>query len=184
MPNVRKLQARGIEFQRHYSNAPVCCPSRATFWSGKHAHNIIHSHYNIEVGGVWNNIEGLPGDYKYRLDQVLGAAGYDAKVAGKTDWNTGGHSQSVYLAAWTMYTAFPYDVNATGGWATENMCGWDAAVRPGGGLNGSGSVHYDDWATVKQTRDWLNARQANNSKSPSFACVSLLLRDSSSGTWA
>ena len=42
LPAIRSLQARGSTFTRHYSNAPVCCPSRASFWSGRHAHKIKH----------------------------------------------------------------------------------------------------------------------------------------------
>jgi len=57
LPNIRELQEGGLEFQRHYSNAPVCCPSRATFWSGRHAHNIPHVNNGLDVGGAWNNYE-------------------------------------------------------------------------------------------------------------------------------
>ena len=32
LPNFRELQDGGVNFRRHYANAPVCCPSRATFW--------------------------------------------------------------------------------------------------------------------------------------------------------
>ena len=49
-------QAGGLNFKKHYANAPVCCPSRATFWSGRHASNIPHVHPgypNITVGGAW-----------------------------------------------------------------------------------------------------------------------------------
>ena len=95
MPNIRKLQASGVEFQRHYSNAPVCCPSRATFWSGRHAHKIPHTNNGIDVGGAWNNYEGLPLDYKQRLDQVMSNEGYNVKVSGKTDWSAGAHSENV-----------------------------------------------------------------------------------------
>ena len=73
LPHIRSLQARGVEFKRHYSNAPVCCPSRATFWSGRHAHKIPHASAvsrDLEVKGVWNNYEGLPGDFSQRLDQL------------------------------------------------------------------------------------------------------------------
>ena len=75
----------GIEFRKHYANAPVCCPSRATFWSGRHASNIPHEHNGIEVGGAWNNYEGLPDNYTDRIDQVLTrTTGYNVKVNGKT----------------------------------------------------------------------------------------------------
>ena len=60
LPNIRKLQSGGLEFRRHYANALVCCPSRATFWSGRHAHNIPHEQAasGLPVSGAWNNYEG------------------------------------------------------------------------------------------------------------------------------
>lgn len=119
LPALRGLQAKGANFVTHYSNAPVCCPSRATFWSGRHAHNIPHENGNVSVGGAWNNYEGLPANFSQRIDQVLGESGYDTLVSGKQDWQTGGHSTNVYLQAWTMYTQFSYDVNASGGWNGE-----------------------------------------------------------------
>lgn len=99
MTATRSLQRRGTNFVRHYSNTPVCCPSRASFWSGRHAHKIPH-HNRMPVGGVWNNYEGLPAGcallclmrhrclyrdtasalagcrYDDRIDQVLGREGY------------------------------------------------------------------------------------------------------------
>jgi hypothetical protein len=115
LPHIRQLQAGGIAFHKHYANAPVCCPSRATFWSGRHASNIPHDHGGIKVGGVWNNYEGLPANYSNRIDQVMRrAGGYNVKVAGKTDWSTGDHSENVFLSAWTMYVPFPYNISRTG----------------------------------------------------------------------
>ena len=72
LPNIRKLQQGGLEFRKHYANAPVCCPSRATFWSGRHASNIPHDQKSsrLPVGGAWNNFEGLPSNYSDRIDQV------------------------------------------------------------------------------------------------------------------
>jgi len=83
IPSIRRMQAGGVYFQRHYSNAPVCCPSRATFWSGRHASNIMHQHGAMKVGGVYNNYEGLPDNYTNRIDQVMERAGYDVKMTGK-----------------------------------------------------------------------------------------------------
>jgi arylsulfatase K len=70
LPNIRQLQAGGVQFRKHYANSPVCCPSRATFWSGRHASNLPHDHGGITVGGAWNNYEGLPVNYSDRIDQV------------------------------------------------------------------------------------------------------------------
>ena len=63
LPNLRALQKGGLNFQKHFSNSPVCCPSRSAFWSGLHVSNMPHKHPgypNITVGGAWNNYEGLP----------------------------------------------------------------------------------------------------------------------------
>jgi arylsulfatase A-like enzyme len=40
MPRTRELLANeGVTFDRNYVSYPVCCPSRATFFSGQYAHN-------------------------------------------------------------------------------------------------------------------------------------------------
>lgn len=40
MPNVRRLiAARGLSFENSFAPYPLCCPSRASFLSGKYAHN-------------------------------------------------------------------------------------------------------------------------------------------------
>ncbi len=40
MPNVRRLiQARGLTFESSFSPYPLCCPSRASFLTGRYAHN-------------------------------------------------------------------------------------------------------------------------------------------------
>ena len=84
LPTFRELQKGGLNFRRHYANSPVCCPSRATFWSGRHASNIPHEHNGIAVGGAWNNYEGLPMNYTMRIDQVMqNVTGYNVKVNGK-----------------------------------------------------------------------------------------------------
>jgi len=155
LPNLRELQQGGLNFRKHYANAPVCCPSRATFWSGRHASNIPHDHNGIAVGGAWNNFEGLPLNFSKRIDQVMSAvSGYNVKVNGKTDWATGGHSENVRLDAWTMNVQFPYDINATGGWNEENGCTGNGSVAKGDTPKSS-SAHQGDWKTADSATDWI-----------------------------
>eukprot|EP01050_Picozoa_sp_SAG11_P014342 SAG11_NODE_1756_length_4309_cov_2.250594_1_plen_709_part_00 len=177
LPNFRKLQDGGVNFRRHYANAPVCCPSRATFWSGRHASNLAHQHSgypNVTVPGALNNFEGLPDGYNLRIDQVLeNQTDYNVKVSGKTDWNTGGHSENVRLDAWTMYAAWPYDISAMGGWNEETGCSHDhGSIREGGELGPDNkpnrSAHAGDWSTAVTTTDWI-AEVSKDKATPWFA---------------
>jgi hypothetical protein len=50
LPFVQKhLIDRGTSFTKHYCTVALCCPSRVTLWTGKHAHNTasLHSCYSI-----------------------------------------------------------------------------------------------------------------------------------------
>ena len=58
IPNIRKLADAGVQFDTHYVNAPVCCPSRASLWSGRYPHKIPHqqaANAALTVNGAWNN---------------------------------------------------------------------------------------------------------------------------------
>jgi arylsulfatase A-like enzyme len=36
IPNIRKLQDRGVNFVNFYCNVPICAPSRTTLMLGQH----------------------------------------------------------------------------------------------------------------------------------------------------
>merc|ERR1712232_1146055 len=100
-----------------------------------------------------------------RMDQVLEQEGYNVQISGKTDWTTGGHSENVYLNAWTMYTRFPYDLRVgTGGWTDENGCVDNGTVKPGGSSGASGSAHEGDWTTLESTVSWIRESAASDSR--------------------
>ena len=200
LPNIRKLEEQGTGFYLHYSNTPVCCPSRASFWSGRHAHKIKHFQKGsrIPVAGVWNNYEGLPPDYTQRMDQILSSkAGYEVKISGKEDWQagkerfetitwhtchelrlqhklqTGSHSENVRLNSWTMYTRFPYNISRDGGWRDEtNDCRNNGTV-----LAGNRSAHESDWEVARQTTAWIKDRlRGNNTETkPFFAYQGMMI---------
>ena len=44
-PAMRRLEERGVTFERHYCTVPICTPSRATMWTGVHANKT----------GLWDN---------------------------------------------------------------------------------------------------------------------------------
>eukprot|EP00041_Stephanoeca_diplocostata_P010794 m.173225 g.173225 ORF g.173225 m.173225 type:complete len:673 (+) comp18296_c0_seq18:64-2082(+) len=175
LPNVRALADRGVQFDTHYVNAPVCCPSRASIWSGRQPHNIPHQQIDnpsLLVKGAWNNYEGNPPDYDDLLGDVLQRRGYSVQISGKTDWSAGGHSLNVRLNSWTMYTQFPYNVNKTGGWYDESMC------PSNGSISSDRKVErHADWHDVNSTTQWIKeqaygqktAMESGDEQRPFFA---------------
>jgi arylsulfatase A-like enzyme len=66
-----------VQFDTHYVNAPVCCPSRASIWSGRQPHKINHTQVDnpaLVVNGAWNNYEGNSPDYNDLLGDVMHCA--------------------------------------------------------------------------------------------------------------
>ena len=105
-----------------------------------------------------------------QCDQVLqNVSNYAVKVSGKTDWTTGGHSENVRLDAWSMYTAWPYNISANGGWKEETGCVDGGNVHPGGSPNrGQGTSFGSDWDTLNGTTQWIT-EQSKSKDVPWFA---------------
>lgn len=77
MPNVRRLlQRKGLTFENSFAPYPLCCPSRASFLTGRYAHN----------HGVFSHLEPY-GFASFRdrrtLATVLQRAGYRTGLVGK-----------------------------------------------------------------------------------------------------
>jgi arylsulfatase K len=89
-PNLDRLAARGVLFRNAYTNNPVCCPCRASMWSGQYTHHCEG----------WNNYKGLEPDTPTFLTH-LDAAGYRTRVVGRTDHLSGKHTVRARVAAWT-----------------------------------------------------------------------------------
>ena len=51
-PDLQRLAHSGVLFSQAYTTCPVCNPSRASMWTGRHPHA-----YNC-----WNNHEGINPD--------------------------------------------------------------------------------------------------------------------------
>lgn len=72
-PNIDKLAQRGVNFTRAYCQAPVCGPSRMSFYTGRYAFNHGASYNNVPL----NISEKGMGEY-------LRPLGYRVALVGKT----------------------------------------------------------------------------------------------------
>ncbi len=77
MPRTRKLIGnRGTTFERFFATDPLCCPSRATFFTGQYAHNT-----GVISNGGPNGLAAF--DERRTLGVWLQAAGYRTAFVGK-----------------------------------------------------------------------------------------------------
>jgi arylsulfatase A-like enzyme len=118
MPNVQSLQQRGASFTNFFVSNSLCCPSRATIFTGRHPHNT----------GVFTNIYPHGGIYAYAVRNnpqrsfavTLGAQGYRTALMGK--YLNGYRADSgVVPQGWTdwaatakAYQGFDYTLNIDG----------------------------------------------------------------------
>jgi len=137
-PNVDRLAARGTAFTDTSCNMPLCCPGRASFWSGRYAHNIE----------AWNNHKGLPPEPQRFPSSPAGHentapsattvfgelldAGWRTNLIGTTDFTSGGHSLAARVLTWLRGSGLERlgiggprtDVDGTG--ERANPADWDA----------------------------------------------------------
>ncbi len=87
-PHMDSIAANGIRFTDGYVSAPVCCPSRAGYMTGRYQTRFGHEFNAI---GIQNNKEGigLPTD-ETTIADVFQANGHQTGLVGK--WHLGGSS--------------------------------------------------------------------------------------------
>src|SRR5881394_3620146 len=93
-PNLDRLALEGVRYDRFYTTAPVCSPSRSAFMTGMYQTSIgAQNHRSHRDDGF-----GLPRGVKVLTDWLREAGYYTANVkefpkpigfkgTGKTDWN-------------------------------------------------------------------------------------------------
>lgn len=77
LPALRRLESRGVSFDRQYCTVPICTPSRATMWTGVHA----------KETGLWDNtnfawIGGFSAEIP-TIGHLLREQGYHTAFKGK-----------------------------------------------------------------------------------------------------
>ena len=83
----------GTTFPDGYATTPLCCPHRASIWSGRYMHN----------HGVVDNGFGDRLDLDWIIPRYLRDAGYRTALAGKfiTDWDAG--DDPPYFDRWAVF---------------------------------------------------------------------------------
>jgi arylsulfatase A-like enzyme len=115
MPNVRALARRGTTFKQAFVSNSLCCPSRATIFTGLYSHqNGVYSLDNANYGGFYaftsngNETRSLP----YVLDgHNAEAVNYNTALFGKYLNNYPGDDPTIYPAdyvpaGWDTWDAF------------------------------------------------------------------------------
>ncbi|MGH9038755.1 MAG: sulfatase-like hydrolase/transferase [Acidimicrobiia bacterium] len=80
LPKTKEwLRAGGSEYLEGYATTPLCCPERATIWTGRLPHN----------HGVVDNHDGVVMNRDWIIPRYLRDAGYRTGLVGKfiTDWH-------------------------------------------------------------------------------------------------
>jgi arylsulfatase A-like enzyme len=116
-------------FHRAVVTTPTCCPSRASIYSGKYAHN--HGVLTNEIEMPWGANAFNP---RHSVQYVLGQAGYRTGIAGKYFNGIG--------------TARAYYFDFAQGWNAECLCDPDLAAQQFGAF-------LDQAEAENDARPWL-----------------------------
>ncbi len=81
MPNVRALERDGATFSHYYVTDSLCCPSRASIFTGEYPHNTDVASNNPPHGGYATFT--ARGDYQRVYARSLQIAGYRTSLMGK-----------------------------------------------------------------------------------------------------
>ncbi|HZZ43043.1 MAG TPA: sulfatase-like hydrolase/transferase [Tepidisphaeraceae bacterium] len=76
-PNIDSLAERGVTFENHYCNSPLCVPSRSSLTAGKYCSRV----------NVWGLTSELPSADIPSLPRVMNAAGYESFLCGKQHYD-------------------------------------------------------------------------------------------------
>ena len=93
-PNIDRLAAEGIRFQRTYANVPVCCPARAILMTG------MYPHVN---GKIANDLRLR--EEQVTIAEILAAAGYRTRFIGK--WHLDGICAIRRMMQVVLHLKFP-----------------------------------------------------------------------------
>ena len=118
MPEARRMQREGVKLTMTVSS-PLCCPSRATYDTGKYLHNHRVLTNELPTGG-WETYSGN-GSEGDTLATTLDDAGYYTAIYGKYyNGYTGqaappGYDHYALMTDFSGYTGFDYELKTPAG---------------------------------------------------------------------
>ena len=101
-PNLDQLATEGIRYTQCYVNNPICTPSRASLWTGKHlpGHGVYHVHDVLPASEIL-------------FPHFLREAGYDTALFGKL--HVAGHMWEMkYRHKWDGFNTCEWAPNLNG----------------------------------------------------------------------
>jgi len=142
-PNLDRLVAEGVAFERTYTQSPICTPSRAAFLSGRYPSSI---HVNRNGNAFFPDTVPL-------VTRLLADAGYDCGLAGKlhlsaAEGRVEARPDDGYrFFRWSHHpkpeTFWPNAAHAYQGSLVEKGVQWDEAY---GGVTEDGSAIQGEYA--------------------------------------
>lgn len=118
MPNLKAMQKDGVSFSNYYVSNSLCCPSRASIFTGRLPHNSKVETNNPPSGGYSAYIAN--GDDTENFAVALSGAGYKTAMMGKflNEYQPKQHSAGPGWSDWFVmgngYKNFNYTVNDNG----------------------------------------------------------------------
>ena len=166
-PTLDRLATEGVTFERAYTTAPLCSPSRYCVVTGRHASTGVMRHGTAPKGRA-NPERGMLRDIAFNnlgidpshgtLASSLGRLGYETAFVGK--WHLGERSSSKWRPGEPQSDEVASDesnaeeVRRVGGygWASDVYYDNDAMDR---------SAHQPEWMAAEATRwlRWVAARR-------------------------
>ncbi len=162
-PNMDRLAQDGVRFTNAYCTFPLCGPSRMSFMTCRHPHEIQ----------LWDNESQLNSDTPTFAHSFL-SAGYDTVLAGRMHF-VGGDQRHGYLQR--IIGDVPESAHLAAGWKLGNVLG-DLAGTSGMSLKGllksgpgrSGYQAYDE-AVTHAAVEWLQQRGQSDQETPFLLTV-------------
>ncbi|MEN3943690.1 sulfatase-like hydrolase/transferase [Prosthecobacter sp. SYSU 5D2] len=101
-PNLDRIAAEGMIFDRCYTTSPVCMPARVSLLTGQYPHNGGHA--------LWgNSLEYHPAPKDGTMFRDIKEAGYTTAQIGKTHWTGGGSMRREFASDEDYHKALGLD---------------------------------------------------------------------------